>query len=295
MGCLPRKVSLLLLFLVGTACSTAAEPVDLGNFCDRWTRIVCDAARDCDCLGDFGMGYCHVATENTCREEVLDPVKGGLFNFDDLEAARCLTGMRSAVADCSYSLAEYPDPCWRMLVPDLVEGQECDEDRQCTGGLSCLGVCMTLPTDSQACVDFLHCAEGHFCGNEGFCHLLRGADESCAQEGQRACAPHHFCDWELATCQPFLDPGADCSRYNSICGEGLYCSPSDRTCKPIPGEGEPCSDSHSLCAEGLFCDEGILCEARFPEGAECTFDGQCESESCLDESCAPPMEVCGMF
>jgi len=70
------------------------------------------------------------------------------------------------------------------------------------------------------------------------------------------------------------DPSASCQGASSG-GLGACTSP--------PGEGEPCADG--LCAEGLTCrfapsGSTLQCLSPTPNGAECTFDSDCQSKYC---------------
>ena len=64
-------------------------------------------------------------------------------------------------------------------------------------------------------------------------------------------------------------------------------------CKAVPGEGEPCESFE--CADGTYCENSGsgsgVCTATKPDGAECTFDDECQSESC-DVTCMAAVPEC---
>lgn len=74
-------------------------------------------------------------------------------------------------------------------------------------------------------------------------------------------------------------------------GETLDGEPG--TCATKPGDGEPCLDFE--CADGLHCDnsgggEGV-CAPALADGADCTFDDDCQSGTC-EGTCMPAVPEC---
>lgn len=108
-------------------------------------------------------------------------------------------------------------------------------------------------------------------------------------------------------CRPFLipkvaDEGACTQSYECISDncEGasnpLGEPSTDGLCKPMPSAGQPCDEN---CADGLYCDYDQtanmdLCKPLESDGTQCTFDDECASDHCDDETdtCAQEPLVC---
>jgi hypothetical protein len=120
-------------------------------------------------------------------------------------------------------------------------------------------------------------------------------DVSCSEYGGR-----EFLD--DSRCRPFIIPKV---ANDGACTEDYECTSdncagadgdTEGACKPIPTAGQACDDD---CADGLYCgfdtSNGMrVCQALKANGAMCSLDRECESDTCDDAShlCATPAATC---
>jgi hypothetical protein len=102
----------------------------------------------------------------------------------------------------------------------------------------------------------------------------------------------------LAIITPKIADGDECT-YNYECIDGLCRVPEDEA----QGECSEFSNLNASCEDGLecdpatmFCNDAHVCQARLPNGATCTANGQCESRICdveaSGECLAPGPDQC---
>lgn len=107
------------------------------------------------------------------------------------------------------------------------------------------------------------------------------------------------------SCRPFLIPkvadgGACLQDYECISdncvGESTSIGedPVDGACAPMPDVGQECDDN---CTDGNYCDYDQtanmdICKPLEADGAQCTFDGDCESDNCESSMCTAKPLVC---
>lgn len=74
-------------------------------------------------------------------------------------------------------------------------------------------------------------------------------------------------------------------------GDSLNGDPG--VCRTRPGDGDPCDTFD--CEDGFFCDTSGTgsgtCVPALADGAECTFDGDCQSDNC-EGTCMPAVPEC---
>jgi hypothetical protein len=266
--------------------------VPIGDYCDEYAGITCEAAERCGCLEGVPVSFCLAYQADECQGDVIDPVEAGRYAYDALEAGRCLAAMRSMLRDCTGESLYWPDACDDMLVGLVPEGGACDGDSECAGDLECYSdACTRLPREGEACLAGSDCASGHFCGDDVLCHRNRGAGQPCP-EGDTACEDDLYCDSRTTTCEPYLGAGESCAHDAYACDDDLYCSPATSTCRPVPGAGGDCADSSGECADGSYCDVDDVCRAQRGGGQPCTEDEQCLSWECADGTCTE--DPCGI-
>lgn len=98
--------------------------------------------------------------------------------------------------------------------------------------------------------------------------------------------------WLPAICKDTIaaqvGPGGAC-RSPVECTTGLCSGASsnaDGTCLPKASSGETCAAmvGQNSCNDELFCDSTNVCTMTKPEGAACTQNRECKSQSCTSES-----------
>jgi hypothetical protein len=73
------------------------------------------------------------------------------------------------------------------------------------------------------------------------------------------------------------------------CADNEACNPNDGHCEPVP-----CDDGYT-CPNWRSCvvpEGGDLVDRHGCVTAECTEDGQCNGDICVNGHCAPELGVC---
>jgi len=96
----------------------------------------------------------------------------------------------------------------------------------------------------------------------------------------------------LAVITPKVADGDDC-RYNYECIDGLCRVPESEslgTCSEFANLNASCEDGLDCDPATMFCNAAQVCQARLPNGATCTGNGECESRLCDEASgeCTAP-------
>ncbi len=288
-------VASLLALAAAPGCGNEGSgPIAFGDYCDDWSRTVCDFARRCDCLAGGTVEMCRTLMGNQCANDVEAPVDAGTRTFDAAAAGDCLSWYRSILSSCTLGDLEGGDACDRMLVGTHAENDSCDVDDDCLPALECYrGRCARMPLAGEACLDGTTCAADLFCADDERCAAYRTQGQPCP-EGDLACADGTYCDARTTTCEPRLRSGEDCRHDNAACADDLYCSIVNGVCQPYPAAGGDCGDSSGACAEGFWCEAvSRVCRALLPDGEACTDDAQCVSDTCTTGTCAPtPQDNC---
>jgi hypothetical protein len=289
-----RCVFLATFVTLGIGCS-GASPIPLDQFCERYSKTLCDAAQRCGCLSDLEATYCPTYLAGQCQTEVVTPAQSGTRAYDSAAAGHCLAGYGAVLSDCSIAGDSAPTACDDMLVGTLAAGQACESDSDCQPGLEChSSVCTVMPGQGEACLDESYCAEDLFCAADGTCQQPRGRGGACPEGGQ-ACADELYCDSVTETCQPPLGAGESCAADSWACGDGLYCADTTQTCTRNPGAGGDCAVSSGECADGTYCDSTDVCQPQQDQGAACTADDECKSDYCANDVCSGGSgDVCGI-
>lgn len=261
-------------------------PVAFEDYCGAYAEMTCQVASDCDCLEGYPISTCELYQSMDCRDEVEAPVNAGLMTYDAQSAGLCLQRLWAIAHDCSLEDADWPEACDAMLVGAVAENGACGGDDECLPGLECYGDrCIRLPTAGQTCHPDYGCASGHYCGEDGLCHLYQGAGGPCP-EGDLACDSGLYCDSRVDECAPYLGANESCAHASWACDSALYCSESaGQVCRPYPGVGGDCADSYGSCVDGAYCGADDLCHAQKADGAECVEDEECLSWDCTDLTC----------
>jgi hypothetical protein len=179
----------------------------------------------------------------------------------------------------------------------LAEGEGCNSFLtgagipQCAAGLMCralgggLGICVQESVEGDVCVNRGDCNHPTlFCNQQkGVCQLLGEAGDNCsyidpeliltAEEAKR-CRPPFTCDPVSEKCVEPCSRGTQCFT-NEQCPDDLVC---DRTSTPL-----------------YFYSYQGFCRPSFRNGTECTYDEECRSGFCDQNSgeCSAPLKKAG--
>jgi hypothetical protein len=96
------------------------------------------------------------------------------------------------------------------------------------------------------------------------------------------------CDTATDACVALKAVGEACTGSSSSeCVLTAYCDSVQRKCAERKPAGGMCMQSFSRpqCGEGLYCSTAMTCSAQAADGAACTGDDQCRSDSCVNSKC----------
>ena len=253
---------------------------------------------------------------------------GGLLEGEGCRMdAECVSGLACAGGQCSAPRPEggpcqRPEECAEGLLCNcdgreceliegychlpgvLGEGEACQDDESCEGGLCHWGLghfCAPPGLAGELCVKTNECVEGLVC-NRGFhparCTERSGLGGVCSTRGD--CLGGQVCAWDEGVKRCRVAYGLEGDRcdgsavaMDTTCGAGLVCNLHHGFCTAPAGEGEPCGGWGS-CAEGLTCNHGFDPAVCAPmrggaEGTPCYWSHDCQDGLlCGDARCQRP-------
>ncbi len=244
--------------------------------CD--TPSACQGTRDAATCSDFVCGTAaNVPDDSACTASTvasdcgLYPTRfcsGGTDQTPPVCASNCTSDAEcDASAHCDMN----------MCLPDLDDGQACDEDSDCRSGHCQNGFC---------------CASGDCCSTGSDCpSSTYGEPPICLSatscQGQRrdpACNATHQC--QLG---PTVDDDSGCDGLvSNTCGLYPSVSCTSATTQPTDQMGLCATScvSDADCDAGAFCNGSNECEARGAQGDACVTTGQCQAGlQCVDGVC----------
>ena len=246
-----------------------ADPIAQDQLPAAVAKAVCDSFGSCCSTAQF------VFDSTNCGGNVAASVRdsfglssSGAVQYDAQAAGDCLEQIKANL-HCGNVTANIP-ACSQVTVGTLAAGELCMSDDECKSPGVCTGVDAT----------------GH-----RVCEAFTSGAVATVVRGGAGAACSASCNDE-ADCQGFASPGGiiggdpsqpapavvACYRV-----DGLACLGAG-TCQPLGALGADCSASSS-CKDGLFCDGNVgRCTAPHPNGASCTGDAQCQSQSCLADT-----------
>lgn len=225
--------------------------------CETMSGVPDDSACDASVVADT----CGFFADQACTGEVDQP------------RPSCATSCTSddecdANAHCDFN----------TCVPDLPDGEPCDENSDCIAGHCQNGFC---------------CAGGDCCRVASDCPASYGAAPVC--EDHRACqGTRDAASCVSSQCGTMFDVPDDSACTSAIVADtcGLY--PSVRCTGAITQTAPVCAmacTSDSDCDEGAHCDDNV-CVADLPNGAACDEASDCVSGWCGNGFCCAGGDCC---
>lgn len=290
--------------------------------------------RDADCTRFVRCGLfpdqvtCDAFFRPRDMNNLVAAVEAGAIVYDEIAADRCHDAL--AAQSCNLTDEDVrlpPADCMRVFRGTLPAGAECAIDETCISGSCgrpdcprescCLGECRAVPEPAdagEACEGASGCVEGTFCGRDGMCREVGGAEARCDKDSE--CAPHLGCTAagiDPGFCRPLpllgescpylrcaeiqarcdVDTlicvsaawGAPCSNQND-CGPYGQCDGAGQ-CILTPTLGMACDGT---CRGTSWCNaDSGFCEAPKVDGMPCGSDGECASQVCLE---GPAFDYC---
>ena len=239
----------------------AAGPVAQDQLPGSLAKVVCDSFGSCCSAAHF------VFDSTNCNGNIASNVRdtfglsaSGAVQYDAQAAGDCLAQLKAHIHCGNVGSATDIPACLRVTVGTLAPGQPCQSDRECKTPGICTGFDMTT--------------------GQRVCETANGGG-AAAVRGTSGAACNLSCT-DATDCTAFVPPGADPNQLALVACyrvDGLACSGG--TCQPLGALGADCS-GFSSCKDGLFCDGH--CTAPHPNGAFCTDDIQCQSQSCSPDT-----------
>jgi hypothetical protein len=195
----------------------------------------------------------------------------------------CTGAASQPVPTCPSSCASDDDcdangHCDSACVPDLADGNVCDENSDCESGYCNNNVC---------------CRGGDCCLNAGTCPARYGSPATC--DSPETCQGTR----DAATCVDFRcgtqmdvpdDSACTASTLANTCGlyPSRFCTGG--TDQPPPMCAVACS-ADSECDENAHCDLG-MCTLDLPDGSACDETSDCTSAHCQNGYCCASGDCC---
>ncbi len=232
------------------------EPASAGEQCALFR--VCDDESWCDLVGGI---VCRPRFER--GEECTPSLVPGI--------QVCAVGSQCLAGDDGVS---------RCLAQGA-EGEPCGE-AGCVDGTYCEGGTCVAGAVGQECDPFSGadpCPDPLVCDQrDEICIPPKGEGEDC--DSSQECATGLWCEFD---CAPRLGEGESCNRFDE-CLEDLYCETGgDRsfTCLPRLPVGSACDRVEEPCVAGSWCSTITdTCDALKPDGADCEYQAECQSDIC---------------
>ncbi|HVJ19155.1 MAG TPA: hypothetical protein VM686_27235 [Polyangiaceae bacterium] len=318
--CSPLFASLLaLVWACSSAPSDSGAPGSAAEFPEAFAERVCGALAGCcsDAGFDFDPADCRQDVAADIRSELAE-YDGLAVDFDPQAAEACIQDYSNAL--CGESAAAEIDVkrnCNLMFRGRLAAGEACREDEECRKEVGQDAFCDGRNQDALSGTCVLYTLEMHPqlsepCGgtckgspDDGCQSALASANDppddpslpTCyTSEGLQCSGP----EGSSRTCQPLVVIGESCAGNSLSCEEGAFCNLDTRICEAQSTDG-PCVDVDVIgaCADNAICDvllkpdsapgEAGHCTPLKPNGADCTYNNECESQYCGREGvCAWP-------
>jgi hypothetical protein len=254
------RALLVVLLLVP---AIARADVDLDAFCAHTMK----AANPAQCYGRDAQA--EATKRSFCAETLGDLQRAGRITIDPAKLAAC---ERAAVA----GLATLPN---ERNIAHLAEAFA-----------ACRGVAIGHQALGAECVGTMECAAGLVCGQMK-CVRPGVAGDKCSiviemtmADVHSTCGAGLYCDLKDYVCKKPHAKGATCV-LTAECASGLSCR-AGKCVTPRPAKhGESC-DRDADCPAGDTCSSFDRCEAKRPDGAQCSMNSECQHR-CVDDVCGP--------
>ena len=211
---------------------------------------------------------------------------------------RVPVGGNCSTAQCAPGAFCRNNVCQAGEMGDACDGSyQCDEDHYCNGN----GMCAPDLVTGNVCTDDSQCSLPQACLGEDMPQSVAGncgdsyeIGDSCDQGGCVSFASL-WCDQPnpnaLGTCRAVPGLGESCAVSQS-CGYFLECSTANQTCVEFGALGASCGGVNGGCNLFLFCDSDIngnptgMCVAPGGVGAPCQYSEHCQTGICTNLECA---------
>jgi hypothetical protein len=268
-------------------------------------RVIFDSDQAATCLNMIA----NLSEEDTCDTRLVSEI-------DECLANPTLTGTIGEGGDCIESMecadehaycdtqADSCDGTCTINLPDC-GGEVCTDSQFCQRPDNGTDSCESLKTEGAQCEDSRECGEGLSC-------LVLDSETTgvCLSRGSRArgeaCTTSFFCQGSDQcideTCEAFafVDQGDACDS-DVVCEPGTSCrmtSPDSvvGTCQPPADVGETCLYTDD-CLYELYCDrpdrdQAGSCARVKSDGASCDRGEECESGTCVSDTCGGQEQLC---
>jgi len=286
-----------LLAILSGGCSGADPELELVSradfpqrFADVWCRWVAP------CCAPAQADYDSAA----CRAQAREFASGLLANRIDAQTAYgpsagtlCLERLAHALTGCDIEDASVA--CSLIFIGPSAEGTPCVNSSECATGYCALGeaalsgVCARANYRSPShggrgapCVGSCG-VPGSFECPTSLLPSSQGTSTYCYAEDGLYCTFDSSMP-DALSCQPYAAIGDACSEAEARCMPGAFCA--EGTCVAQQSSGA-CRDTPEQCDARSFCDATLRCQAKKPNGVECSLGEECSSNSCSSDGRSP--------
>lgn len=228
----------------------------------------------------------------------------GLVQLDASSATSCLATLKARTTACNVIVPKYggvplPDVCNQAFVGKTAAGDACEFYGQCATGSRCitsgaLGACVPYQQEGEPCnysgdcdpaVAQLYCATYDY-----RCHVRAKLGDPCVLNADVVGQPmigaecenpsgDIYCNVTVGVCMRYLGAGAACSTTPFSGSQPYQCNPSlGLSCYSGFCLNDP---SCGVCAADQYCNTTtVACAPKLDDGATCTSDASCKSNSC---------------
>jgi hypothetical protein len=225
--------------------------------------------------------------------------------YDKQKGEACLAEMKVAASKadfCQQSDAATPKVCDEVFGPPQgtkAPGETCDADDDCApsseGKVDCASTFAGTAQVRKCQVQVRGKAGDKPCigSVEGGSTFLSSNDDLPAKGFLCYAEDGLHCDSTSNACIAYKAVGEACtgSGFDRDCVASAYCDFAQKKCVARKPVGAACSDGAAFsqveCAAGNYCLAAGTCAVQASEGAACTTDNQCLTDSCVNSVCRP--------
>jgi hypothetical protein len=310
---------LLLAVVALTGCGTDTHNIDtfIGSMAAELCAWEFNCCTDSEIQAKEGKRF---ADERSCADyRALDleyelylnriAAQRGLVQLDAGSVTSCLATLKARTNACNVVVPKYggvplPDACNQAFVGKTAAGDACEFGGECAPGSRCItsgsvGVCVPYQKEGEPCNYSYDCDPAVaqlYCATYDYrCHLRAKLGDPCVlttnvvgqpMVGAECDNPSGdiYCNATVGVCMRYVGPGGACSAMPQLGSQPYQCNPAfGLTCLVGSVDNGYCvtNPACGVCAADQYCNTTLVaCQPKLDDGAPCTSDASCKSNSC---------------